>query len=182
MRRSSILWPPASGATISFGQLLRQQTLRPLVLHCTVQLALPRFGPKASLLWTPQARGLAHLAPGLCWEQTVLVASCKLDIKAAASNIPSCATSSGLCTMQVPGSETERLAKGYNRFHCYSASLIQQVQAYLLLDHMYGIESAAIMWGSASPLDCTLLSQAQDAAAAAAAGADAGVVLFVDPH
>ena len=54
-------------------------------------------------------------------------------------------------TMQVPGSKYEQLIKGYHRFHCYSGSLIEQVQAYLLLDHQHGIESAAIMWGSKAP-------------------------------
>ena len=51
----------------------------------------------------------------------------------------------------MPGSRHELLAKGYHHFHCYSRSLIQQVQAYLLLDHQHDIESAAIMWGSMPP-------------------------------
>ena len=50
----------------------------------------------------------------------------------------------------MPDNEGELQSRGYNLFHCYLTSLLQQFQAYLHLDANNGIESAAVIWGSAS--------------------------------
>ena len=57
------------------------------------------------------------------------------------------------CGAQVPNNQGELQSRGYNMFHCYLTSLLQQFQAYLALDAAHGIESAAVIWGSA-PLSC----------------------------
>ena len=52
---------------------------------------------------------------------------------------------------QVPASTAQRAATGYHLFHCYLSVLISQFHAYLALDYANGIESAAVIWGSAPP-------------------------------
>ena len=52
---------------------------------------------------------------------------------------------------QVPSNEAQRVAQGYNAYHCYEYAYIDDAASYLALDAAYGIESAVIMWGCAAP-------------------------------
>lgn len=53
--------------------------------------------------------------------------------------------------MQVPDAGTDMHSKGYNRYHCYSASQIQLFEAYLALDAAHSIQSCATIWASKRP-------------------------------
>lgn len=49
--------------------------------------------------------------------------------------------------LQVPSDEAQRVALGYNFYHCYNNGYLVDAASYLALDAAYGIESAVIMWG-----------------------------------
>ena len=60
-----------------------------------------------------------------------------------------------ICGMQVPANAAQQQSMGYHAFHCYLSTLLSQFQSYLSLDHANGIESAAVIWGSAPSLVST---------------------------
>ena len=50
--------------------------------------------------------------------------------------------------VQVPDGGGSLQARGYRRYHCYSAAQIQLFEAYLALDAAHSIQSCATIWGS----------------------------------
>ena len=49
----------------------------------------------------------------------------------------------------MPSSYAEKLAGGYALFHCYAYSAIFSLESWLYLDNLYGMETAAVIFGSA---------------------------------
>ncbi|RYF52157.1 MAG: hypothetical protein EOO38_01165 [Cytophagaceae bacterium] len=51
-------------------------------------------------------------------------------------------------TMMVPGSEAERRAQGYHKYHCYNSGQVSMFDAMLALDQKHGLQSVAIIWNT----------------------------------
>ena len=48
----------------------------------------------------------------------------------------------------VPDNETDRVARGYNRYHCYDESTLVSYDGILALDAQIGAASAFIVYGT----------------------------------
>lgn len=49
---------------------------------------------------------------------------------------------------QYPTKAEDLANLGFHYYHCYNYGLLDDMDSYLELDAQYGIESAAILWGS----------------------------------
>ena len=67
-----------------------------------------------------------------------------------------CQPETSAVAWQVPSNEAQRVAMGFQRYHCYFLPILQDLDSYLALDASQGIESAAIMWGCESQLPVAL--------------------------
>ena len=56
--------------------------------------------------------------------------------------------------VQVPSSYAEKAAGGYSLFHCYAYTFMFSLESWLYLDNLHGVETAAVVFGSAPWLVC----------------------------
>ena len=58
----------------------------------------------------------------------------------------------------MPADEAGRAAAGMAAFHCYNSAALAGLDSYLRLDAAHGMESAAVIWGSARLVPASALA------------------------